>query len=519
MKARLLLRESHESLLDGYGFENQREDAFKLAAQQQVEIVKVHEVVESATKWKREKLEDIIAEAIGEKDEIPWVIFGRVDREARNQLAGAYYVYQLISAGLTVGIATQNLILHRGSPPMDFFMFNLHLFKAEEDAGQMKRNLLGGRDKLAEKAGQVPNGSIIWPFDYYPKKVYGQMTTGRPCFNQERAGWVRKWYQAVVFDGMGVKGIEKWMEREGVRTKRGNKISAKHARDILTSRQLLGEFSWQGKVYFKDESLRILTHEEFDALQRKLAENRERSYYNAIKWVYPPLPVVRHACGVRVKRVALAPGNGGKKRLYYRCPKCKGRGHNVQAWQLWDKIRPTLENELLREDRLIPALRKQFGDNTLIAVSLEKQISEKQKQKQEAQAEKDRAFELGVKLKGYPWEKVQEAIDRAEAKVQKLDAEMRGLERQEQLVRQRIFDEEGIRRLCQQVSGNLKNLDGNEWLMLNRQLRLEVTFLSKDAVSVKVSLPPVRETENEFSRSPSLYRSYWSLPVNRSGWH
>jgi len=187
MRARLVLRESDESLREGYGFENQREDGFRFAGQHGVEIARVHEVVESATKWKREKLEDIIAEAIEEKDEIPWLIFPRVDREARNQLAGGYYIYKLVSVGLTVGIATQNLVLNRESPPIDYFMFNLHLFKAEEDARQIKRNLLGGRDKLAEKAGQVPNGAVIWPFDYHPKKVYGQMTTGKPSVNEERA--------------------------------------------------------------------------------------------------------------------------------------------------------------------------------------------------------------------------------------------------------------------------------------------------------------------------------------------
>ena len=67
MRARLVLRESGESLREGYGFENQREDGFGFAGQHGIEIIKVHELVESATKWKREKLEDIIDEAIRER--------------------------------------------------------------------------------------------------------------------------------------------------------------------------------------------------------------------------------------------------------------------------------------------------------------------------------------------------------------------------------------------------------------------------------------------------------------------
>ena len=515
MKARLVLRESHESLLDGYGFENQREDGFKLAAQYGVEIVKVHEVVESATKWKREKLEDIIAEAIEEKEEIPWVIFGRVDREARNQLAGAYYVYQLISAGLTVGIATQNLILHRESPPMDVFMFNLHLFKAEEDAGQMKRNLLGGRDKLAEKAGQLPNGTPIWPFDYYPKKVYGQMTTGKPVLNRERAEWVRKWYEAIMSDEMGVNGIERWMSKEGVKTKRGNRISAKHVRDILTSRQLLGEFSWKGKVYLKDENLRILTDEEFEALQAKLQENRDRSYYNAVKYEYPPLPVVRHRCGQLMDRVPLQ-GRRGKKVLYYHCRRCKGAGQYVMAEPIWKKLRPELQNSLLREERLIPALRAQYADNTAVVTSLESQLSQIDQAIAEQGRRKDRAFQLGIELKGYPTEKVQAEIDKAEEKIRKLKQEKTELWRQIQVARQRILDEEGIRRLCREIQGNLENLDRDGWLKLNKRIGLVVTINDKDDIVVKVSLPPVREVENEFSQSLSanpLDRAFTSIAL------
>jgi hypothetical protein len=385
---------------------------------------------------------------------------------------------------------------------MDFFLFNLHLFKAEEDAQQMKRNLLGGRDKLAEKGGQLPNGTPIWPFDYYPKRVYGQLTTGRPCLNQERARWVRRWYEAVVFEDMGVNGIEKWMEREGVRTKRGNKISAKHVRDILTSRQLLGEFSWKGKVYLRDESLRILTEQEFDTLQSKLRQNRERSYYNAVKYDYPPLPVVRHKCGQLMDKVPLQ-GRRGKKVLYYHCRRCKGAGRYVMAEPIWNKLRPELQNSLLREERLIPALRAQYADNTAVVASLENQLSQIDQAIAEQERRKDRAFQLGIELQGYPTERVQAEIDKAEEKIQKLKSEKAELHRQLQVAKQRILDEEGIRRLCSEVQGNLESLDRDGWLKLNKRIGLVVTIHSKEDIVVKVSLPPVREVKNEFSQSLS----------------
>jgi uncharacterized protein Smg (DUF494 family) len=384
---------------------------------------------------------------------------------------------------------------------MQLLMFFIHSFKADQDGKQMKHNLLEGRDKLAKEDGQVPNGAPIWPFDYYSKKVYGQMTTGKPSLNRERAGWVTKWYEAIVFDGMGVNAIEKWMVREGVKTKHGKRVSAKHIRDILTSRQLLGEFSWKGRVYLTDESLRILTDEEFETLQTRLRENRERSYYNAVKYDYPPLPLVRHKCGQLMDRVPLQGRHG--KVLYYRCRKCKGPGHTFQAQPIWRRIRPELEDGLLREERLIPALRAQFADNTAVVTSLENQLSQIDRAIAEQEERKDRAFQLGIEIKGYPTEKVQAAIDEADEKIQKLQMEKAELQRQLQVTRQRILDEEGIRRLCQEVQGNLESLDKDGWLKLNKRIGIVVTIHSKDDITVKVSLPPVREVKNEFSQSLS----------------
>jgi DNA invertase Pin-like site-specific DNA recombinase len=501
MKARRILRESDEALREGFGFANQREVSERFEAKMGYEVVVEHELVESSSTWDREKFDAIVNQAIQERREIPVTEFPRVDRFARNWEVGCYYLGLLRKHGIIIAFAQQELTVDNESSAMKAMNLLFEICKADADGKQIASNLLNGRDKLAKERSQLPNGTPIWPFDYYPKKVYGQMTTGKPSLNPERAAWVERWYSAIMFEGIGVNGIEKWMQREGVKTKRGKRISAKHVRDILTSRQLLGEFSWKGQVYLKDKSLRILTDEQFEALQLKLGKNRERSYYNAVKWDYPPLPVVRHRCGQTMRRVPLQ-GRQGKV-AYYRCDHCKGNGRYSQAQPIWQKMRPYLENELLREDRLLPALRAQFADNTAVVTSLETQIAQIGRAIAEQEEKKDRAVQLGIELKGYPTEKVQAQIDKAEEKIQKLKLERAGSQRQLQVAKKRILDEEGIRRLCQQVQGNLDSLDKDGWRKLNERIGLQVTIISKHVVSAKVALPPVREVENEFSQSLS----------------
>ena len=498
MKTRRVLRESDKTLAEGFGPSVQRDYCEKFEKEHSLQMVKEHLSVESSSTWKRDELEAIIEEAIREKDEIPCVEFSRANRFARNQEAAGYYYGLLRKHGLVVGFAYDDLLVDDGASVRTKRAPYEEFYQAEKDGNIMRDSMLGGRDKLAKEAGQVPNGSVKWPFDYHPKRIYGQMTTGRPSVNEGRAEWVKRWSKSVLEEGIGVNGIEEWMDKEGVRTKRGKKLTAAIINHILRSKQLVGEFRWKGQLYLKDESLRILPDEEYEALQQRLDENRAKSYYNAVKWDYPPLPDVFHKCGERVKRVPLAARNG-KKVAYYRCPKCKGPGRCIQAQPVWESLRPRLESELLRAERLIPALRAEFASKDAIRRQ-EQDIKAKEAQIRKCEEQKDAAFELGVTLKNYPMERVQQKIDKAEADIQRLNDEKSLLEKQLSALKEQQLNDEGIRRLCQLVEGNLANLTKEQWGLLLKRLGLRVIIHSKDEITVRVALPPIREGEIEFSR-------------------
>lgn len=497
MKARRVLRESNEILKEGYGFDNQRDDCLKFAAKYELEVVKEHQLVESSTAWNREKFEEIIDKAIQERDEIPGLLLPRVDRFARNQVAAGHYLFLLRQAGLTIMFAQEDLVVDNEASAMKVLMFFIHSFKADQDGKQLKHNLLGGRDKVATVAHEVPNGMVIWPFDYMPKRIYGKMLTGKPSINKERAAWVSKWADWIIEEGLGLAEVCRLMEQNHplVKTRRGGRFSPKAIRDILRSKQLIGIFEWKGDVYLQDENLRILTDEQFEALQKRLDENRERRYYNAAKYDYPPLPkMVFHTCGQLMYGV---PVNG---KPYYRCPKC--RKSYISAQIIWDEYQQGIKGELLREERLIPAIRAQF-DNKDTITRLEREIKAKVDEIQKWRDAKDAAFRLGMMLKNYPQERVQGEIDKAEEKIQHLEAEKANLDKRLSTLREQKLNEEGIRRLCQLLAKNIDSFTKNQWEVLNKLLKLRITVYSKELIAVNVALPPVRDTRDtqvEFSR-------------------
>lgn len=501
MRTRIVLRESNETLKEGYGFANQREDCLAFAAKLGLEVVQEHQIVERSTVWNREKFQEVVDDAIKQKCKVPAIVFPRVDRFARNLEAAGYHLGCLRQNGLVVMFAQEALVVDNEASAMQVLMFFIHSFKADQDARQIARNTAGGRNKLAQEAKEVPNGMVIWCFDYLPKRIYGKMVTGKPSVNDERVAWVRKWADWILDEGIGISEVCRRLNQALVpppRQARHWKGSAEgwHRRTlttILRSRQLVGEFSWRGQVYLKDDSLRILSDERFEALQKRLDENWERSYYNAAKYDYPPLrKTVFCSCGHLMYGI---PASGIP---YYRCPKCKRQW--VNARRLWSDIQGKLRQELLREERIIPAIRKQFDSKGTIE-RLEQEVRWKVHEIQSWEDAKDRAFRMGMELSNYPADRVQEQIDRAEEKIQRLQAEKAELERRLSTVRQQILNEEGIRRFCRLAANNLDNLTKDQWEMLLRLLKLRVTVQSKEAITVNVALPPVKDAaEIELSR-------------------
>jgi DNA invertase Pin-like site-specific DNA recombinase len=501
VKARIVLRESNETLKEGYGFPNQREDCLAFAATHDLEVVQEHQLVERSTVWNREKFQQVIDEAILQRAQVPAIVFPRVDRFARNLQAAGYFLGSLRLNSLVVMFAQEGLVVDKEATAMQVLMFFVHSFKADQDARQIARNTAGGRNKLAEIAHEVPNGMVIWCFDYLPKRIYGKQVSGKPAVNEGKAAWVRKWADWIVEEGIGVSEVCRRMNKNDTPPPRQSRNWNGAARewqrsciiDILRSRQLVGEFEWRGQVYLKEDSLRILSDERFEALQKRLDENRERSYYNAAKYDYPPLrKMVFCSCGHLMYGI---PASGI---TYYRCPECKREWVNAQ--RLWGSIQREIKDALLSEERIIPAIRKQFDSRETIE-RLEQEIKAKTHGIAEWQEAKDKAFRMGMVLRNYSPERVQKEIDSAEGKIQTLKAEKADVERRLTTVRQRILNEEGIRRFCQLAANNLDNLSKDQWEMLLRLMKLQVTVHSKYDIKVSVALPPVKDAaEIELSR-------------------
>ncbi|MFC1938352.1 recombinase family protein [Chloroflexota bacterium] len=492
LKARRVLRESNETLKEGYGFDNQREDCLKFEIKHGLEVIKDHSLVETSSSWNREKFQKIIDEAIKERGEIPAIEFPRVDRFARNLEAAGYYLGLLHQNGLTVMFAQEDLMVDNETSVMHVLMFFIHSFKADQDGKQIRRNILGGRDKLAIQAHEVPNGMVIWPFDYFAKRLYGRVNaTGRPILNQEKVNWVIKWANWILEEGIGINEVCRRVNEAGVLTRRTSRFSPKAIRDILRSRQLIGEFWWKGELYLEDETLGIFNEEKVKALQKRLDENRQRSYYNASKHDYPPLRRMVF-CGCGPNRILY--GKPVRSTTWYYCPKCKTQ---IRCQVIWDEVQQEIKALLSKEDRLIPAIKSQLDSSELIG-----------KKEQELKYLDERIVSLYDKWDVlYKWASPDYPKDRFKKReleiidaLDKAKAERERTEHELDVLKQRRIDHDGIMRFCRLVAQNVDYLTKQQWEMLLKVMRLKITVYSKKAIAVSIALPPVRDEQIEYNR-------------------
>ena len=490
-KARIVLRESTEALKEGFGFDNQRAECTKFTLRHNVEVTKEHRLVESSSSWKRDKFEEIINEAIAERDAIPWTIFPRVDRFARNLEAAGYYLGLLRRNELKVAFAEEDLVVCDESSTTAVLMVFMHGFKADQDGKQIKSNMLAGRDKVGSEKHQLPNGMVIWSFDYVPKRLYGIVATGRPTLNLEKTAWVRKWVDWILNEGIGELEVCRRMEKRGILAPKGGKSwSSSTVSRILRSRQLIGEFHWKGKRIYEQEGETVLSTEQFDALQKRLDEVRESSYYNAAKLDYPPLRgMVFCQCG---RRMGGCPQHGYP---YYRCAVCRKPLINAQ-W-LWRMVERGIKSELFREDNLIPAIEAQLESSDSIT-SREKDLRALNTRIEVLNDKWDALYRLASL--DYPEDRFRKREQEIITAINEAADEQDHIEREVSLLKQKRLDKEGIARFCQVVARNADSLMKAQWEMLLKILRFKIVVYGKELITVYMALPPIRHVENEFTR-------------------
>ena len=365
----ILLRESAENLLEGYGSAIQETEARSWAEKKQIQPVGTELIVETGRTWNRERFEAAIDQCIQrhKSERVNWVIFPRVDRDARKQIPFWYYIGLLDREGMKVGFAREDTTTQ--DPPEKLFMLSLHAYKAEADGNTIVTNLWNGKLRRAKEEGRFPSwDGGLWPYQYiYSRKRKGG---GVRELIPERAEWCRKWYEWLR-QGMKGNAMAEKMNQSLVPPPRGKRWWRRTIFSILRNPGLRDKATWAG-IPLPGSSPAIFTEEEGREIDYLLKDNLEKAKRNS-KEYYELSQHVFCECGAKV----WGERNKIHTHIYIRyvCPQC---GRYVDKVYLEALTRTKLLSAFADPDKLKTYLNGQERDDTDVMktrlIDMQKQI-------------------------------------------------------------------------------------------------------------------------------------------------
>ena len=345
-----------------------------------------------------------------------FVIVYQLDRFARNRYDSAHYKHILKKNGVKVLSAKENIADDPSGILMETVLEGMAEYYSAELAQKVKRGMYEGFLK-----GHVSGGGVCFGYDTVP---VGQSTSGRVAkklvINNAESQIVRKIFDDYVA-GKLVRDIKIWLDKNGIKNKKGEPIHKNGIMFILKNKKYIGTLSYGNES--RDNAIpAIITKDIFDQAQTRINRNKQSPSTYKAKERY--LLSTKSYCG-HCKSILTADSGTNHMGNVYRYYKCYGKKKLDKQCEKTQITKERFENlvvnatySLLRENGTIENIARQ-----LVAYNDELQTNPQLElyEKQLADTEKSinnllRAIESGLFTQATKDRMLQLESDRADLK-------------------------------------------------------------------------------------------------------
>lgn len=255
---------------------------------------------------KRESLNYI--KSLAQDNKLESLIIFNSDRVARLTEATLFLKYLAVKNVRIISVTEGELFQQELDELLNFIRF----FNSNQESKKISKRVIAGKKASMENGGYQGGCTVNFGYTVVDKKL---------VINEYEASIVKKLYE--IYNTSGMKSCLKWLDDNNI-DKRGGTWYANSIYQMLTNSIYYGQR--QSKKYNipYDESLAIVSKEEWEYTQKLFKERRTKSFTKHTNKSHALLEsIFYHRCGDQVHKLYVDYLYTKERRLVYRCPKCK----------------------------------------------------------------------------------------------------------------------------------------------------------------------------------------------------
>ena len=359
---------------NGYSLEFQRNITKKLSEKYDCKIIQVYEDegISGATIDKRPSMLQLLSDMKELKPE--YIICVDQDRIARGN--DFWYIKNLMSQNNVSFITEKEGVINFTENVSSDFMSDILAAAAKYERGMIKQRI---KRAIAERANRglfVGNCSIIHGYKY---------KDGNIIVDEEEAKLIKKIFEMSV-NGMGYSGIARYLNRQGIKSKRNGYFTAERIRYILENPLYCGYIRHGDEIY-KGVHKPIIDEVTFKKAQINIARYKRINKTKPTKYLLTGFLKCGY-CGANLGGNFKKDNGGGKPTTIYRCNGYVRGLCTSPVYLKKEKIENYVISKVIKK---IEELKLNFDDKVIDLIkspSISKLDIAKQKKKLQSKADK-----------------------------------------------------------------------------------------------------------------------------------
>lgn len=237
-----IARVSSKDQQEGYSLESQDKLITTYSKNQNMRLVKVFKIAETASKAKQRRIFRDAMKFVAEQN-VKNLIVEKVDRHARN-FHDAVETDEWLQADETrkIHFIKDGLVLHKNSRSQEWLNWGIRVVMAKNYIDNLREEAMKGwAEKLAQ--GWLPG---VPPPGYVNKMVNGKRIQ---VLDDKTWRIIKEMFELYLQPGQNGKTITKELALRGIHTRKGRPYTTSYIYNMLTNPFYIGVIQWDGKEY------------------------------------------------------------------------------------------------------------------------------------------------------------------------------------------------------------------------------------------------------------------------------